>query len=102
MPVIVLLLILLNDHKLFSSSKVLIFSIAKLIVYVTLYWECSRFIFLYMRNRFPQLKDTAKRIAVQSLVMCLFILLSGLVITIRKKGLPILWTYRRRQQCITE
>jgi len=82
MPVIVLLLVLLNDnHKLFSSSKVLIFSIAKLTVYVTLYWECSRFIFLYMRNRFPQLKDTAKRIAVQSLVMCLFILLSGLLIT---------------------
>jgi hypothetical protein len=80
-PVIVVLLVFLSDnHKIGASSKTLAISIAKYVVYVALYWECSRFIFLYMRNRFPALKQTGKRIAVQSGTMFLFILLASLMI----------------------
>ncbi|MDB4922087.1 MAG: signal transduction histidine kinase, LytS [Mucilaginibacter sp.] len=80
-PVIVVLLVFLSDNRgISTSSKILVVSIAKYVVYVTFYWECSRFIFLYMRNRFPHLKETAKRIVVQSVVMSVFILLAGLII----------------------
>ncbi|MDB5156504.1 MAG: signal transduction histidine kinase, LytS [Mucilaginibacter sp.] len=80
-PVIVILLVFTSDNRgISTSSKVLVVSIAKYVVYVIIYWECSRFIFLYMRNRFPALKQTARRIIIQSLVMFFFILLAGLVI----------------------
>ncbi len=80
-PVIVVLLVLLSDNPgIRFSSRILILSIVKYVVYVTIYWECSRFVFLYMRNRFPTLKQTGKRITVQSLVMFFFILLASLII----------------------
>jgi two-component system LytT family sensor kinase len=80
-PVIVVLLVFLSDNNgIRASSKILAISIAKYVVYVALYWECSRFIFLYMRNRFPALKQTGKRIAVQSGTMFVFILLASLMI----------------------
>jgi hypothetical protein len=80
-PVIVVLLVFLSDNRgISTSSQILVVSIAKYVVYVTIYWECSRFIFLYMRNRFPHLKETAKRIVVQSLVTSVFILFASLII----------------------
>jgi two-component system LytT family sensor kinase len=80
-PVIVVLLVFLSDNQeIRFSSRILILSIVKYVVYVTLYWECSRFIFLYMRNRFPALKQTGKRIAVQSIIIFLFVLFASLVI----------------------
>ena len=80
-PVIVILLLLTRDNAIkVENYKILIFNIAKDLVYVISYWECSRFIFLYMRNKFPHLKETAKRIAIQSLVISLFILFASCVI----------------------
>lgn len=80
-PVIVILLVLLSDNRRIEGSfKILVFSIAKYFAYVIIYWECSRFIFLYMRSKFPHLKETAKRIVVQSLVIFIFIIIAGFII----------------------
>ena len=80
-PVIVVLLVFLSDNQeIRYPSRLLILRIVKYVIYVTLYWECSRFIFMYMRNRFPALKQTGKRIAIQSGTMLLFISLAGIII----------------------
>jgi len=63
-----------------GSYKILIFRVTKYVVYVTLYWECSRFVFLYKRSKFPHLKQTAKRIVTQSMVVFLFIFFAGFII----------------------
>src|SRR5258708_37212799 len=82
-PVIVVLLVLISDGPGISGSyKILIFRVAKYVVYVTLYWECSRFVFLFMRSKFPHLKQTAKRIVIQSMIIFLFIVFSGFIITV--------------------
>lgn len=89
-PVIVILLVFLSDNpEIRSSSRALMLSLIKYAVYVTLYWEFSRFIFLYMRNRFPALKETGKRIAVQSGTMFLFILLASLIIAVINYAYPV-------------
>ena len=89
-PVIVVLLVFLSDNQeIRSSSRVLILNIVKYVVYVTLYWECSRFFFLYMRNRIPALKQTGKRIVVQSVIMFLFVLFVSLMIAGINYAYPI-------------
>jgi two-component system LytT family sensor kinase len=80
-PVIVILLVLISDGtEMTTSYRILIFRVAKYVVYVAIYWEYSRFVFLYMRSKFPYLKQTATRIITQSIVIFLFILFAGFII----------------------
>jgi two-component system LytT family sensor kinase len=89
-PVIVILLVLISDGpEITGSYKTLIFRVAKYVVYVTIYWECCRFVFLYMRSKFPHLKQTAKRIITQSIIIFLLILFGGLIIAAINYYYPI-------------
>jgi two-component system LytT family sensor kinase len=80
-PIIVVFLIAYGSLSASTLSfRVLIVPVIKDLVYVTIYWECSRFIFLYLRNKYPSLRETAKRIGLQSLICLLFIFIAGLLV----------------------
>lgn len=82
-PVIVAFLFAFSDRDgVALSYNVIFIKLIKDFVYVIVYWECNRFIFLYFRNKYPSLKETAKRIGMQTLFGALFILAAGLMIVV--------------------
>jgi two-component system LytT family sensor kinase len=88
-PVIVVFLIAYGNLSAGTLSfQVLIVSVIKDLAYVTIYWECNRFIFLYLRNKYPSLRETAKRIGLQSLICLLFILIAGFLVAMANYYFP--------------
>lgn len=53
--------------------------IIKNIFYVFLYWEGNRIIFIYLRNRYPNHKDTTKKIIVQVMFFLGFVSVAAFV-----------------------
>lgn len=88
-PAIIILLVLLDDvgpdH---FTAKMILFKLTRNTVFVLGYWELNRMIFTYMRNRYPDLVDTSKRILHHMLVFMIFTLFAGLVFTLINLSLP--------------
>ena len=57
--------------------------------YVAFYWEFTRMIFIYLRNKFPDLKDTPKRLIAQVIVLLLFIVIAASLIALIQQFYPI-------------
>lgn len=80
-PLIALVVLFADDWEvkiLHVQQFLLIF--ARNLFYVFLYWELGRLIFMYVHHRYPNLRDTSRRISLQLLLFALLILAGGLVI----------------------
>lgn len=79
-PLIAVLLVLISDGSNNQiSPRLFAFKIIRNIFFVFCYWENNRIIFIYMRSKYPNLKDTSKRIAVHVVIFLVYILVSGAV-----------------------
>ena len=87
-PVTVVLMILTGDSKLHIPLEMQLIRITKLIIYVFLYWEANRIIFIYLRNKYPHHKETAKKIIVQLITFIIFIVTGSLIVTVISSWLP--------------
>ncbi|MDP9078907.1 MAG: histidine kinase [Bacteroidota bacterium] len=90
-PLIAILIILLSGDDLNAqlSTRVVILKTIKNIFYVAFYWEFTRMIFIYMRNRLPDLKDTPKRLVAQVIVLLLFIIVAASLIALIQQCYPL-------------
>ncbi|ACU57772.1 signal transduction histidine kinase, LytS [Chitinophaga pinensis DSM 2588] len=88
-PTIVVLLILMDDtgpdH---ISTEMLLFKLFRNAFFVLCYWESNRMLFTYMRNRYPDLRDTSKRILHHLLLFIVYMLFAGLIFTMINVRLP--------------
>ncbi|CAM4023416.1 Histidine kinase [Pedobacter westerhofensis] len=88
-PLVAILLLMSSDIiPVVISPKMLIYKIFRNIFYVFCYWESNRMIVLYMRSKYPDLKDTSKRIAMHIVVFVVFVLVAGFLITVINVNLP--------------
>lgn len=82
-PVIVALLILFNkDLSAFASVSNVLIKIIKNIIYVFVYWESNRTVFIYLRNKYPNPEQTARKIGIQLMFFIAFILVFGFIIAL--------------------
>ncbi|WP_215238441.1 sensor histidine kinase [Dyadobacter helix] len=70
-PAVAVMLVFLSNDL---SPENVYSKIIKYIIYVALYWEIHRVIFIYVQNRYPYLQDTRKRVYIQIIVFALVIL----------------------------
>jgi len=88
-PLIAVLLVLSSDVSPTQiTPRMFVFRIIRNIFYVFCYWESNRIIFIYMRSKYPNLKDTSKRIGMHIVIFIIYILLSAAVFAFININLP--------------
>jgi two-component system LytT family sensor kinase len=88
-PIVAILLLMSSDIlPMTISPRTIIFKIFRNIFYVFCYWESNRMIVIYMRNRYPNLKDISKRIGMHIAIFLVYVMVMGLVITFINVNLP--------------
>jgi len=89
-PLLTLVLLLLsNDPMSDLSFRIILLKTIKNLLYIALYWESNRLILSYLRNKYPLLKDTAKRLGVQALMFLAFITFGSALLTTINYSLPL-------------
>lgn len=90
-PLLAVLIILLSsdeDHARYTTKTIILVTV-KNIFYVAFYWEFTRMIFIYMRNRFPDLSATPKRLVIQVSALILFISIAALFVAFIHRLFPL-------------
>ena len=89
-PLIAMAIISFSNDSLANVTVGLLFiKIFKNVCYITFYWECNRMIFIYMRNKYPHLGDTGKRLGWQMVIFLVFILVAALLIALINHIFPL-------------
>lgn len=82
-PLLAFIIILFsNDPWKTLPLNMQLIKIIKNIFYVFLYWEGNRLIFIYLRNRYPNHRDTTKKIIVQAVFFIAFVIVAAFIMTI--------------------
>lgn len=79
-PLLAIVIIIFGDE--FATSMSLERFLAKLLqdmIYVALYWHITRWLFIFMRKKYPLFRDTSKRISLQIVALFLLMLVCALI-----------------------
>jgi two-component system LytT family sensor kinase len=88
-PLIIILLTVFSDVSPARITLGMLFvKLVRNTVFVICYWESNRMIFIYMRNRYPNFKDTSKRITMHVLIFSVYSIVAGLLFTVINMNLP--------------
>ena len=82
-PLLAFIIILFsNDPWKTLPLNIQLIKIIKNLFYVFLYWEGNRIIFIYLRNKYPNHRDTTRKIIVQILFFVAFVVVAAFIMAV--------------------